>query len=61
MKKLFVFALLAVGIMGTTATFAQEKKAEKKDAKMEKKEDKGKMKKADKKDTKMDKKEAKGK
>ena len=59
MKKLFIFALLAIGITGTGVSFAQEKKAEKKENKMEKKEDKGKMKKADKKDNKMDKKEEK--
>jgi len=60
MKKLFVFALLTVGIAGTTTTFAQDK-AVKKETKMDKKESKGKVKKADKKDAKMDKKEAKAK
>ncbi len=61
MKKLFAIALLTVFVAGTTASFAQEKKADKKETKMDKKDEKGKTKKADKKDAKMDKKEAKGK
>ena len=64
MKKLFVFALLIAGIATTAVAQdkkAAEPKADKKEAKMDKKEDKGKMKKADKKDSKMDKKEVKGK
>jgi hypothetical protein len=64
MKKLVVFSLLAVGVMGTNVSFAQNvegKKAEKKEAKADNKEAKGKTKKAMKKDEKMDKKEAKAK
>jgi len=64
MKKLIVFAMLAIGILGAGASFAQEpttKKAEKKENTANKKENKGKPKKAAKKDNKSVKKEEKDK
>jgi len=64
MKKLIVFSLFAVGILGTTLSSAQDvpgKKAGKKEVKADNKEAKGKTKKQLKKDEKMDKKESKAK
>lgn len=71
MKKIIVFTLLIAGIAGFTTSFAQDatgKKATKKEAKMDKKDEKMKPVQADKKgdkaskkEGKMDKKEAKGK
>ena len=64
MKKLFVLTLLTVGMMGATASFAQDmqgKKADKKEVKAGQKEAKGKMNNTDKQDAKMEKKESKAK
>jgi len=68
MKKFIVVCMLGMGMIGaTTPSFAQapavkqQDKAGKKDAKMDKKEVKGKPAKAEKKGAKADKKEAKGK
>ena len=61
MKKLFVLSLLGLGVMGTTLSIAQDKKADKKEGKAIKKEDKSKMTKSSKKAEKMEKKETKAK
>jgi hypothetical protein len=67
MKKIILIVLLALGLMGTTVSYAQEqlpsqkkgKKIEKKEEKMAKKECVGAERKADMKKEKMEKKEAK--
>lgn len=65
MKKQILIALLAMGLVAPAISFAQDKPvtktAIKKEGKMDKKENKGKMTKAAKKGEKMDTKEAKGK